>query len=389
MGNGLAALEAPDSGTRPIRTAAVTDRPILEVRDIAKSYPGTTALKGVSLDVRAGEFLALVGPSGSGKSTLLKIIGGFEAPTSGCVLIDGRDVSQDEPAKRPTSMVFQRLALFPHMTVARNIGFPLKLRKLPAAEIRQRVEAMMQLMHLRAEYAQRYPAQLSGGEQQRAALARSMISSPRILLLDEPLSALDAKLRKNLQAELRALHRELGVTFIHVTHDLEEAMILADRICVMRQSEIVQIGSPADIYHRPHTAFVASFIGETNLIPIRIIGMADSAAAYESAVVSDPRPSLSRAQIDAAVDPGAALMMVRPEHLRPIAQGHAECRITARIAEIFLKGSIVQYRALSAPADLPLVFEIQGVRAAQHRIGEEVVLGFQRADAFVLPEGER
>lgn len=361
--------------------------PILTAERIAKSYAGTVALRGVSLEVRSGEFLALVGPSGSGKSTLLKIIGGFEAPTHGRVLIDGRDVTADDPARRPTSMVFQRLALFPHMTVAQNIAFPLKLRKVEAAEIGARIEAMMRLMHLKAEYASRYPAQLSGGEQQRVALARSLISSPRILLLDEPLSSLDVKLRKNLQAELRALHRKLGVTFIHVTHDLEEAMILADRICVIRHGEIVQVGTPSDIYYRPRSAFVASFIGETNLIPIRIVARTASVAHYESTIVTDPRPLLPCEQLDEAVQPGGAILMVRPEHLRPIRDGNSDCRIAARIAEIFLKGSVIQYRALSQSANVPLVFEVQGARVAELQIGDEVELGFRRADAFALPEG--
>ena len=244
---------------------------ILEIHDVTKTYGRYEALKGVSLSVDKGEFVALVGPSGCGKTTLLKQIAGFEDPTSGRIAIAGKDMAGVPAAKRPTSMVFQRLALFPHMTVAENIGFPLKLRKVAPEKIASRVGEMIALMQLKPEYLSRYPRELSGGEQQRVALARSMVSSPELLLLDEPLSALDVKLKKVLQAELKRLHRSVGVTFVHVTHDLEEAMMLADRICVMRDGRILQLGTPADIYYRPADRFVAGFIGETNLLPITVI----------------------------------------------------------------------------------------------------------------------
>ncbi len=362
--------------------------PILLADRISKAYGGNLALKPTSFAVRAGEFLALVGPSGSGKSTFLKIIGGFEKPSSGRLLIDGMDVTAAAPAQRPTSMVFQRLALFPHMTVSENIGFALKLRGVPAAERANRVEQMMALMHLRPEYAKRYPAHLSGGEQQRVALARSMISSPRILLLDEPLSALDVKLRKNLQAELRALHRQVGVTFVHVTHDLEEAMILADRICVMRNGQIIQLGTPEDIYYRPETAFVAGFIGETNLIPVEVMRVAGDGVAYRCECLEEGAASLPRDQAVEAVGTGKALLMVRPEHLRPgKAKGHPALRV--KVTEIFLKGSMIQYRAVSVKGGVSLVFEVQGARRNDLMAGVELDLSFASDRAFLIQADDR
>ena len=269
------------------------DGDILAIDDIRRSYGGYAALKGVSLGVQPGEFIALVGPSGCGKTTLLKLIAGFETAQSGSIRIEGRDMAGVPASQRPTSMVFQKLALFPHMTIAENIGFPLKLRRVDAATIDGRVREMLELMQLKPEYLSRFPKQLSGGEQQRVALARSMISSPKLLLLDEPLSALDVKLKKVLQAELKRLHRQLGVTFVHVTHDLEEAMMLADRICVMRSGEILQIGRPNDIYYRPADAFVAGFIGDTNLLPIEVLSVDGSGVQFSGADFSGTRHFLS------------------------------------------------------------------------------------------------
>jgi ABC-type Fe3+/spermidine/putrescine transport system ATPase subunit len=306
----------------------MTSGAILDIEGVRKSYGPYEALKGVSLSVNTGEFIALVGPSGCGKTTLLKQVAGFEEPNAGRIAIAGRDMAGVPAAKRPTSMVFQRLALFPHMTVAENIGFPLKLRGLDAAQIATRVGEMITLMQLKPEYLTRYPRQLSGGEQQRVALARSMISSPKLLLLDEPLSALDVKLKKVLQAELKRLHRSVGVTFVHVTHDLEEAMMLADRICVMRDGRILQLGTPADIYYRPADAFVAGFIGETNLIPVTVTARNDSGIAYESADIADATGQVPDDLVCGDVTPGHAYMMVRPELLCVLRGGEsADCSL--------------------------------------------------------------
>jgi spermidine/putrescine transport system ATP-binding protein len=362
------------------------DGDILEVVELKKNFGSYEALKGVSLTVRQGEFMALVGPSGCGKTTLLKHVAGFEEPTAGAVRIEGKEMVGVPPAQRPTSMVFQRLALFPHMTVAQNIGFPLKLRKMAQPEIEARVGAMIKLMELRPEYLSRYPRQLSGGEQQRVALARSMVSEPKLLLLDEPLSALDVKLKKVLQAELKRLHRSLGVTFLHVTHDLEEAMMLADRICVMRGGEILQIGRPDDIYYRPANAFVAGFIGETNLFPVEITGQDDQGVDYRSGEILDATGRMPRALAANVIAKGAAHMMVRPEliHIaRGPNAGGFDCRLPASITELFVKGGTIQYRARSSRGQ-DIVFEMPGTSERPADIGDKVELGWNKADIFLF-----
>jgi ABC-type Fe3+/spermidine/putrescine transport system ATPase subunit len=362
----------------------MTDAPILGIVDVHKRYGNYPALNGVSLEVRRGEFIALVGPSGCGKTTLLKQIAGFEDVTSGLIHIEGQNMAGVPAAERPTSMVFQKLALFPHMTVAQNIGFPLKLRKFAPDEINKRVDEMIRLMELKPEYLKRFPRALSGGEQQRVALARSMISSPKLLLLDEPLSALDVKLKKVLQAELKRLHRSLGVTFVHVTHDLEEAMMLADRICVMRGGRILQLGEPTDIYYRPASPFVAGFIGETNLFPITITTRTSGSAIFKSQEIIDESGKIDAALVAADVRQGPALMMVRPELIhRCDDRRGVDCSVAATITEVFTKGGTVQYRART-PMGTELAVEIQGTSALPMKLGETVQLGWQKKDIWVL-----
>jgi ABC-type Fe3+/spermidine/putrescine transport system ATPase subunit len=362
--------------------------PILDIRDIHKDYGTYQALRGVSLSVRQGEFIALVGPSGCGKTTLLKQIAGFEDATSGTISIDGRDMAGVPAAQRPTSMVFQRLALFPHMTVAQNIGFPLKLRKVPAEEISRRVNEMIALMELKSIYLDRFPRALSGGEQQRVALARSMISSPKLLLLDEPLSALDVKLKKVLQAELKRLHRSVGVTFVHVTHDLEEAMMLADRICVMRAGRNLQLGEPADIYYRPADPFVAGFIGDTNLLPVDVLSRSPDSIAYRAKGITDPDGTLPAHLVAEKVSIGPALLNVRPELIRRVGpDDRPDCAVDAKVTEIFTKGGTVQYRA-HTPEGHNLAIEIQGTSALPMQVGEDVRLGWAKKDIWLLPSGE-
>ena len=371
-----------------IQNSRMTGAPILAISDVHKTYGGFPALRGVSLDVRPGEFIALVGPSGCGKTTLLKQIAGFEDTTSGTISIEGQDMAGVPAALRPTSMVFQKLALFPHMTVAQNIGFPLKLRKVDSATTAARVDEMIRLMELKPDYLTRYPRALSGGEQQRVALARSMISSPKLLLLDEPLSALDVKLKKVLQAELKRLHRSVGVTFVHVTHDLEEAMMLADRICVMRAGRILQLGEPSDIYYRPADPFVAGFIGETNLVPITVKGRNGGQVSYASAEVADLTGSMPASMVAQDVGDGPALMMVRPELIRRCDHGEpVDCSLAATVTEVFTKGGTVQYRARTA-GGLDLALEIQGTSALPMQLHETVRLGWQKKDIWVLKPGE-
>jgi ABC-type Fe3+/spermidine/putrescine transport system ATPase subunit len=367
----------------------MADETLLDLIEIRKSYGSYQALKGVSLSVAAGEFIALVGPSGCGKTTLLKHIAGFEDPDSGEVRIEGRSMLGVPPAHRPTRIVFQKLALFPHMTVAENIGFPLKLRKVARPAIAGKVEEMIRLMELKSEYLKRFPRQLSGGEQQRVALARSMISEPKLLLLDEPLSALDVKLKKVLQAELKRLHRMLGVTFVHVTHDLEEAMMLADRICVMRAGRILQVGQPDDIYYRPADTFVAGFIGETNLIPAEVKSVDATGAMVEVPALDGGALALPPSQLAPGLRPGAAAVMIRPELVHMLRDRDAECALPVEIREIFSKGGTVQYRAAgrspSGPRDLELVVELPGSPQKPAAIGDRLRLGWALRDVFVVP----
>jgi ABC-type Fe3+/spermidine/putrescine transport system ATPase subunit len=362
----------------------MTEHAILDIADVRKNYASYQALKGVSLSVVKGEFIALVGPSGCGKTTLLKQIAGFEDVTSGTINIEGKSMAGIPAAQRPTSMVFQKLALFPHMTVAQNIGFPLKLRGVAANDIETRVAEMITLMQLKPEYLKRLPKALSGGEQQRVALARSMISSPKLLLLDEPLSALDVKLKKVLQAELKRLHRAIGVTFVHVTHDLEEAMMLADRICVMQAGRIMQLGQPADIYYRPANAFVAGFIGDTNLLPIMITKTDGKQATFSSIESITGAKQIPLSMVAPGVMQGAALLMVRPELIRPLKKGErADYSVTARVTEVFTKGGTVQYRAQTAGGH-DLAIETQGTSKLPMALHEVVTLGWQKKDLWVL-----
>ncbi|MFC3125654.1 ABC transporter ATP-binding protein [Pseudoroseomonas globiformis] len=237
----------------------------LALHGVGKRYGGFTAVEGVDLAVGRGEFLTLLGPSGSGKTTLLMIIAGFVDPSAGHVLLDGNDITALPPEKRQFGMVFQGYALFPHMTVAENVAFPLRVRRMARADQAEKVRAALDLVQLSA-FADRRPAQLSGGQQQRVALARALVFDPLLLLLDEPLSALDKKLRAELQEELKALHRRIGRTFVNVTHDQEEALSLSDRIAILNKGQVVQQGTPFELYEAPRTRFVADFLGTSNFL---------------------------------------------------------------------------------------------------------------------------
>ncbi len=243
----------------------------VELRQVSKVYSGDTVVQGVDLEIRRGEFFSILGPSGCGKTTTLRMIAGFEMPTRGEVFVRGQLMTQVPPYRRPVNTVFQSYALFSHLTVKENIAFGLRLKKLSQAEVGDRVRDALRLVKLEA-LATRFPVQLSGGQQQRVALARALINRPAVLLLDEPLGALDLKLRKEMQVELANLHRELGLTFVMVTHDQEEALSLSDRIAVMNKGKVEQIDSPNNIYELPKTPFVAEFIGDTNLLTGKVEG---------------------------------------------------------------------------------------------------------------------
>lgn len=241
----------------------------VELRKVFKVYDGNTVVRAVDLDIHRGEFFSILGASGCGKTTTLRLIAGFETPSAGEVLIRGKSMTQVPPYQRPVNTVFQSYALFNHMSVAENIAFGLRIKRLGKAEIEDRVRQALKLVKME-EFAHRSPNSLSGGQQQRVALARALVNRPAVILLDEPLGALDLKLRKEMQVELSNLHKDLGLTFVMVTHDQQEALSMSDRIAVMRQGRVEQVGSPTEIYERPKTTFVADFIGDTNLLEGRI-----------------------------------------------------------------------------------------------------------------------
>ena len=241
------------------------DTPSVELRSVTKRFEGLVAVDDLSLDLARGEFFTLLGPSGCGKTTTLRMIAGFERPTSGEIRIEGEDVAQLPPHKRPTNTVFQSYALFPHLSVEANVAFGLRRKKVAKDEIAERVKAELERVGL-ASHANRRPSQLSGGMQQRVALARALVNLPKVLLLDEPLGALDLKLRKELQVELKRIQRDVGITFVYVTHDQEEALTMSDRLAVFNEGRIEQIGAPAEVYERPATEFVAGFVGVSNVI---------------------------------------------------------------------------------------------------------------------------
>lgn len=238
---------------------------ILQLQQIRKSFANTEVLKGIDLEAGQGEFITLLGASGCGKTTTLRIIAGLELPDSGQVILEGHDITDWEPNKRDVNTVFQNYALFPHMNVADNVGYGLKIRKVPKAQIADRVERALRLVQLE-EYGKRMPDQLSGGQKQRIAIARAVINEPKVLLLDEPLGALDLKLRRQMQLELKRLQKQLGITFIYITHDQEEAINMSDRIGVMHEGVLEQMGTPNEVYYRPRTSYVADFVGNANIL---------------------------------------------------------------------------------------------------------------------------
>ena len=291
----------------------MADAVIIEARNAVKAFGQgdhvVRALDDVSIRIRKGEFFTLLGPSGCGKTTLLRLIAGFEMPTSGTILLDGADITDLPPNRRPVNTVFQSYALFPHLTVAENVGFGLTMQGRPKAEVQARVAQMLALVKLEA-MAGRKVSQLSGGQQQRVALARALAPQPKVLLLDEPLSALDLKLRKEMQVELKRLQTETGITFVFVTHDQEEALTMSDRIGVMSAGKLQQIGSPKEIYTRPVNRFVASFIGETNFLPATVVEGGVRLSTGDTVAV-ETRGA------------GAVTLAVRPEQVRLVAPGEA------------------------------------------------------------------
>lgn len=307
-------------------------------RQIAKSYGGVTALRPLNLEIAPTEFLTLLGPSGSGKTTLLNIGAGYIVPDAGAVLIDGRDITYTPARKRNMGMVFQSYALFPHLSVFENVAYGLRARKVAESEILRRVEAALATVRLEG-FGKRAISELSGGQGQRVALARALVIEPDVLLMDEPLGALDRQLRKDVQLELRRIHKSLGNTTLYVTHDQEEALVMSDRIGIMRDGRLEQIGTPRDLYERPANDFVARFLGESNLLPGRVVTRHGTSAEVEVPALS----ATVRGVADISLLPGDSVaVLLRPESLR-LEAGNA-AGVPVKIAEVVYLGELVAIR---------------------------------------------
>jgi putative spermidine/putrescine transport system ATP-binding protein len=309
----------------------------LEIDNLQKKFAQTTAVEHVQLGVTRGEFVSLLGPSGCGKTTTLRIIAGFEFPSSGAIRLDGVDITHRPPNRRNVGMVFQSYALFPNMTVAENVGFGLKVAKKPAPEIKRRVDEMLNLIKLPA-LGSRYPYQLSGGQQQRVALARALAIQPQVLLLDEPLSALDAKIRVVLRNEIRSIQRKLGITTIYVTHDQEEALSLSDRVVVMNEGRVEQIGTPFEIYNFPRTAFVASFVGTLSVLRGQVTDPAGGR------ILVDGQEIIASQGLERARAGDVCAVALRPEIVTLGEGGGDDNRMRGMVEEVNFLGSIVRIR---------------------------------------------
>ena len=357
---------------------------VLSICGLSKAFSGQTVLTNFSLDISHGEFVTLLGPSGCGKTTLLRMVAGFEKPDGGSVFLDGTDISRLPPEERQVNTVFQSYALFPHMTVAANVAFGLELKGIKGRQLSDRVNQALDQVRMR-EFAERYPGQLSGGQQQRVAFARAVVNTPRVLLLDEPLSALDARLRRDMQLELKRLQRELGIAFILVTHDQEEALSMSDRVIVMQDGRIAQVGTPREVYEDPANLYVARFIGDINLFPGRVISRKGSNGLEVQ--VFDRRVL---ARTDKKLLPGQPVhLCLRPEDLR----------LTEEAAEKlpFFWGSIMERSYRGSTLDTTIRLDAGPVvRACEffdeddpdfdYRVGERVKVSWVHGWEVVLPD---
>jgi spermidine/putrescine transport system ATP-binding protein len=355
---------------------------LLELRNLTRRFGDLTAVKEVSLSIEAGEFFTLLGPSGCGKTTILRMIAGFDAPDAGDILLDGRSLTGVPPEKRPLHTVFQSYALFPHLTVAGNVAFPLEMAGCSRDEIRRRVGETLALVHL-TEKAGQFPHELSGGQKQRVALARGLVNKPRLLLLDEPLGALDAKLRVEMQVELITLQREVGITFVFVTHAQQEALALSHRIAVMKEGRIEQCDDPDKLYTMPANRFVADFVGRINLMEVEVVASSKVLLKLRSAVLgeiaaTDPRP--------VAVGEHGTFAL-RPELIRVF--GHRESadlknRFEGRVKELLYLGDVTLYKVETASGFIieALMPNAASGRAKLHEVGDPVAVCW-RQDAGV------
>lgn len=364
----------------------------LSLRGIAKSYDHTHAVHETDLEIQAGEFVSIVGPSGSGKTTLLTMIAGFERPSKGSVLIGDDDITRLAPNRRNIGMVFQKYALFPHMSVRKNLEFPLRMRSRgPRADIEARVDAMLDMVQLGA-LGQRFPHQLSGGQQQRVAVGRALVFDPPVLLMDEPLGALDKKLRETMQLEIKRLQQRLGATIIYVTHDQEEALTLSDRVAVMHHGRIEQIGRPSDLYGDPKTAFVADFVGTINLIPGEVIGCERGQATIRlrsGAIVKAATMDRNR-QIPTG---SAVTIAVRPEHIGIFPVGCSDHQAVPATVEnlVFSGANRTIHVRLAAMDGLTLRILVANDAAAVPAFGQgvEIALPLDKLQLFSADDGRR
>jgi putative spermidine/putrescine transport system ATP-binding protein len=346
----------------------------LDIRNLEKSFGANHVVKKFELGVQKGEFVSLLGPSGCGKTTVLRMVAGFETPSAGAIVIDGQDVTRNRPSQRNIGMVFQAYALFPNLTVAENVAFGLKVKGVGRAERDARVAEMLQLIGL-PELGARYPFQLSGGQQQRVALARALAPSPQVLLLDEPLSALDAKIRVSLRQEIRAIQRELGITTIFVTHDQEEALSMSDRIVVMNGGVAEQVGEPFEIYNRPASRFVATFVGTLNVLDAEVRDAARGAVTIDGQPLDlrRPLPAAAGATVSLALRPEAVGLGVAPED---------DSRLTGRVTEVSFLGSVVRAKVALDRQVLSIdLFNRAAARPPQ--VGETVEIGFASGDVLL------
>ncbi len=366
-------------------------RILLELKAVAKSFGETRVLDNIDLAVEDGEFITILGPSGSGKTTILRMIGGFTTPSAGEILLDGKDIAAMPINRRPFNTVFQDYALFPHMTVADNIGYGLQIRGIDRREIKRRVADALGLVHLE-DFAARYPAQLSGGQKQRVALARAIICQPRLILLDEPLAALDVELRKQMQLFLKNIQREIKTTFLFVTHDQEEAIAMADRICVMSDGRIQQLGSPLDVYYRPKTEFVARFFGDNNLIRGSLAAVDGEMRGIETIFGHLICAIDAQEDVKSAAIGRSAYAVVRPESIKLASQpdqlSEYDNRITASVTDVEFSGATTLVRTMphaSAKTGEIRVKLPSRADGAAVQVGATVALGWRRIDSRLIP----
>lgn len=350
----------------------------LELVNVSKRYDQVTALEDINLSIKKGEFVTILGPSGSGKSTLLKIIGGFEEPSEGEVYINGNIINGVPPYRRPTSMVFQDLALFPHLNVFNNIAYGLKIRKKPFNVIREKVQWITELLQIH-NLLDRKITQLSGGQQQRVALARSLVLEPEILLLDEPLGPLDLKLRREMQLELRKIQKRLSSTWVYVTHDHEEAMVMSDRIVIIKNGRIQAVGKIREIYERPKTKFIAEFLGETNYTECRVESKNGACLIATCGEISFEIPCDTETSVGQKLS-----LIIRPEKIR-ISREPSNCSYNftnGTISEIIYKGAYVDIKVTTSDAK---VFTARTFDS-DFRVGERVYVSWKKEDIVVVSE---